>query len=90
MSSITKYYCDQCKQEVKSDRNLYHVTIKLEYASQDFPNTHQFFAMCEKCCSELGFIKRVVDEKKQMLTVEPTEADKLYDIVLNMVRDNMQ
>lgn len=90
MSKTIHYFCDQCKKEVKEHTVLTDVKIVLNpyssYNGTKFEKTSNYFEICEECTEKLGFtLRKIVDTK---LVVEPTTADKLYDLIAQMIIEN--
>ncbi len=89
MSTKTLYFCDQCKKEVENG-NLTDVKIELHpyssYETKKFNKLCEYFAICEECTERLGFTVRTVEDT--IIKVEPTTADKLYEIVSQMILEN--
>lgn len=92
MSSKTLYFCDQCKKEVKSSNVLTGVKLELNpynsYKSTRFNTVYQYFDLCDQCTERLGFIVKKSEENKPPI-VEPTTAEKLYDIIVQMILENI-
>jgi len=84
MSTVTKYYCDKCGKEVGKDE-LCATQISLDpynpYSTQckKFDRVSSYKEYCVECLEKIGFVKIVVKEGKK--TIEPTTAEKLYDII---------
>ena len=90
MSNKTHYFCDQCKKEVIGRDVLTSVKLELNpyssYKGSKFDTCYQYFDLCEECTERLGFtLRKIVDEKP---LIEPTTAEKLYDIITQMIMEN--
>jgi hypothetical protein len=90
MSSITKYYCDQCKEETESEK-MQRIELKLEpnspYHTKKFTTTYKYYTICEKCAERLGFIK-IVEDVNKIKIAEPTTAERLYDVIVQMIQES--
>jgi hypothetical protein len=86
MSSKTLYYCDHCKKECEH-KELTQVKIELDpstrYKTKRFTSVYKYFDLCNCCTIKLGFVKVVNTDKE--VKVEPSTADKLYDLICNIV-----
>jgi hypothetical protein len=89
MSYKTHYFCDQCKKEVEQN---YLTEIKLElnpyssYTTKKFDSSSKYYSICEQCTEKLGFTIRKVEEAQTK--VEPTTAEKLYDLIAQMIYES--
>lgn len=87
----TKYYCDRCKKEVERGE---YTTVRIEldpylsHKNKRFDKVYQSFDLCDDCTITLGFMLKKPDENKQV-AVEPTTAERLYDLMANMIREIM-
>jgi len=90
----TKYYCDKCKKEVATLGELITTQIKIEphniYSSarQKFKSISSCKEYCDDCAEKLGFIKKEVIDQK--IIYKPTTAEKLYDLVAEIAKENSQ
>ncbi len=86
MSNKTLYFCDKCGKEVKFGE-LTHIKLELDpyssYKTIRFETTYKYLDICDDCTEKLGFVKREIKEEKT--TVEQTTADKLYDLIAQMI-----
>lgn len=56
IETITKYYCDNCKQEVKDlNKDLTKVNLSMKLDETRGPSFN--IEICEPCMKELGFIE---------------------------------
>ena len=89
MSKVTKYYCDQCKEEVANGETLTSVKLELNpyssYKSKRFDKVNQYFDICDNCTERLGFLVRKVDTVT--VDIQPTTANKLYEIIAQMIEE---
>lgn len=77
----TKCYCDKCKKEVETeDLTTVHAHLKCESVSS-------YKEYCEECICKLGFMKKTVKEGKKI--IEPTTAEKLYELVAQIALEQM-
>ena len=75
----TKYYCDKCKKAVEY-KGLYHVEMNIANL------VHNHIDLCSTCASKIGFVKRVIKDDKIMDEPQkPTTAEKLYDLMADIV-----
>jgi len=92
MSSKTTYFCDQCNKEFGKSDELTHIKIVLEpynhYKTKKFTKVCQSYSICDECAIKLGFLLKT--KKDNTVSVEPTTAEKLYDIIAEMVRENIE
>jgi hypothetical protein len=88
MSSRTVYTCDKCGKEQKERLTTIRVELDpyTEYKSQRFEKVYLTHEYCDDCAEKLGFmVKKTVNEK---VVVEPTTAEKLYELVAQIVYEN--
>ena len=92
MSEKTLYFCDRCKKEVKRE-DATHVKIGLEAAcsfpTRRYRRDYQYRDLCNECVVKLGFVVIKKDEKEKV-EVELTTAEKLYDIVAQMISEQTE
>jgi len=94
MSSITKYYCDQCKKEVSTSSGL--ISVKAEtnhyggyrYHSEAYEGRLFTKDLCVECAKKLG----VLQQKNQITETPKTTDNKdlLYDIIAQIVEEAVQ
>ena len=91
MSSKTSYFCDQCKKETEY-KELTSIQLELNpyssYKTQRFDKVYQYFDLCDSCTERLGFIVKKKDEKENII-VKPTTAEKLYEVIAQMIQENI-
>ena len=78
----THYYCDICKKEFEKEE-LVRVHIELQY-HKGWKNHNNNYDLCDRCAEKLGFKKAKVAEAQ---IVEPTTAEQLYEIVVQIVHE---
>ena len=88
MSHKTLYFCDKCSKEA-DNKELTNVRLELDayssYKTKRFDRVYQYFNICDECAEKLGFILKKVEEAN--VVVEPTTAEKLYDIIAQMIME---
>lgn len=85
----TKYYCDRCKKEIPRGEITY-VRLELDpystYKTKRFDKVYQTLDLCDTCAEKLGFMLKKVDKQEQTV-VEPTTAEKLYELIANIIME---
>jgi DNA-directed RNA polymerase subunit RPC12/RpoP len=83
----THYFCDICKKEAEKSSDLTGITIHGDQYQRTFENAYKRYDLCVPCGEKLGFKKRVDVEAR---TVEPTTAEKLYEIIAQIVLESQR
>jgi len=90
MSNKTLYFCDKCGKEQEYGK-LTRIGIELDpftsYKTTRFEKVYKGYDLCDECTEKLGFILRIVVDKQTV--VEPTTADKLYDLIAQIVSEEV-
>jgi len=94
MGSFNTNKCDKCGKEARNDtqKDLYDTGFKnikisiggYENHSYNYKNDKCYIFLCEECLKKIGIVRI---EKEDANDDRPSIADKLYDIVAEIVHD---
>jgi hypothetical protein len=91
MAIETKYYCDRCKKEVKSD-DLHLLRVQVKF----FPGAAQYATpaeaeWCRDCIVSTGLIKwePATNSLVKPPVKEPSFEDKVRLLVLDLIQDDI-
>jgi hypothetical protein len=81
---MKKFYCDKCKEE-KAEHNLTTVQLTVGTVGLYGKGDYAKIDLCDNCLKNIGITEQDNDRHKYIES--KNDADKLYDLIRDIVRD---